>query len=73
MNIIFEQSRKGYIQSFNNFIYTGRFFNPVKSNVFLGDDYIYPTRKILVAFFHLVLKILGCVFCFCIFSLSLCA
>ena len=43
---------------------TGRFFNPVKSNVFLGGDHFYPTRKILVAFFHQVLKIFSCVFCF---------
>ena len=54
-----------------NFKHTGCFFNPVKSNMFLAEVYIYPTRQILVAFFHLVLKIFGCVFCFCNFSLIL--
>ena len=35
------------------------FFNPVKSNVFLGEAYSHPTRNILVAFFHLVIKEFG--------------
>ena len=50
-----------------NMIYdnTGSFFNPVKSNVFLGETYIAPTRKILVTFFHQVLKIFGCKLYFC--------
>ena len=36
----------------------------VKSNVFLGEAYSHSTRNILVAFFQLDLKILGCIFCF---------
>ena len=42
------------------------FFNPVKTNVFLGEAYFHSTRKTLVAIFQLVLKILGYIFCFCI-------
>ena len=41
----------------------------VESHVFVVEAYFHPTSKILVAFFHLVLKIFGCIFCLCSFLL----
>ena len=46
---------------------TGSFFNPVKSNLFLGETCFHPTRKILVSFFYLVWKVFCCIFCLCDF------
>ena len=41
------------------------FFNPFNINVFLGEAVFHHKRQILVAFFHLYLGILGCIFCVC--------